>query len=376
MKEKILIIGLSPVLAGTETFIMTYYRNLDPDKFQIDFIVRTQEKVIFEDEIRARGSQIFYIPPKRKNPIVYKKAMHSFFSKHASEYHIIWYHVMGVSNIDMLIYAKKYGIEKRIIHSHVSQWRGSWMRYILHQLNKKKLFHYATDYFACSQLAAQYLYNGSVLDKSIIINNAVDIDKFLFSVDQRKRIREELGWSNNKVIGNIGRLAVQKNQPFLLDVFNVALKQDSSLRLVILGDNSLSEGTLSVIKQKIQDYHIHDKVKLVGSQSNIQAWLSAFDLFILPSLFEGLPLSAVEAQANGLPVLVSDTVTEELKILDSTAYLPLDADLQVWAQQIITMLTMKRSQQETIDKRFAEKGFDIKKQVKDVENILLGEQIE
>ena len=376
---KILITGMSPVLAGTETFIMNYYRNLNPQKFQVDFIKRTKEPIVFEDEILQKGSNIYYLPRKGKTPAAYrsyKRAVRQFFEQHGKDYDAIWYNAMGIPNIDLLIYAKKYGIQERIIHSHSSHWNGNVVRYILHQRNKRRIKNVANRFFACSDLAADYMYGQSVSKNRYIIQNAINKDSFAFSDTERNDLRHQLNWQDYKIIGNVGRLDILKNQPFLIDVFNAALKLDNSLRLVIIGQVAGAHSTLGKIKRKIKDYGIEDKVLLAGSQKEMKKWLSAFDLFILPSLFEGLPLSAVEAQANGLPVLVSDTVTEELKILDSTAYLPLDADLQVWAQQIITMLTMKRSQQETIDKRFAEKGFDIRKQVKDVENILLGEQIE
>ncbi|AND79459.1 glycosyltransferase family 1 protein [Streptococcus pantholopis] len=376
---KILIIGMSPVLAGTETFIMNYYRHLDTQKFHVDFIKRTKEPIVFEDEILQKGSNIYYLPRKGKTPYTYqkyKKAVRFFFEEHGRDYDAIWHNAMSIPNIDLLNYAKKYGIKERIIHSHNSQWRGNAARFVLHQRNKRRIKKVATQFFACSDLAAQYMYGSDFSEKVRIIQNAIDKDNFAFSAPERDELRAQLGWSHKKIIGNVGRLDIQKNQPFLIDVFHAALQLDDSLRLVIIGQVAGAHSTVEKIKKKISDYGIEDRVLLAGSQTDMKKWLSAFDLFILPSLSEGLPLSAVEAQANGLPVLVSDTVTKELKILDSTAYLSLDAGIRVWAQKIISMLTMERSQQETITHCFAEKRFDITKQVKDVESILLGEKFE
>ncbi|MEX2784916.1 glycosyltransferase [Streptococcus sp. H49] len=376
---KILIIGMSPVLAGTETFIMNYYRHLDTQKFHVDFIKRTKEPIIFEDEILQKGSNIYYLPRKGKTPRSYqkyKKAVRTFFEEHGRDYDAIWHNAMSIPNIDLLNYAKKYGIKERIIHSHNSQWRGNVARFVLHQRNKRRIKKVATQFFACSDLAAQYMYGPDFSGEACVIQNAIDKDNFAFSAAGRDELRTQLGWSHKKIIGNVGRLDVQKNQPFLIDVFHAALQMDDSLRLVIIGQVAGAHSTAAKIKKKISDYGIEDKVFLAGSQTDMRKWLSAFDLFVLPSLSEGLPLSAVEAQANGLPVLVSDAVTKELKILDSTAYLSLDEDIRVWAQKIISMLTMERSQQETITHRFAEKRFDITKQVKDVESILLGEKFE
>ncbi|WP_057490927.1 glycosyltransferase [Streptococcus orisasini] len=376
---KILMTGMSPVLAGTETFIMNYYRHLNPQKIQIDFIKRTKEPIIFEEEILARGSKVYYLPRKGKTISAYqnyKRALTSFFDKHAKDYDAVWYNAMGIPNIDLLVYAQKYGIKERIIHSHSSQWKGNFARLVFHTINKKRIKKIATRFFACSDLAARYMYTGSALEKSRIIQNAIEFKNFAFSASARENLRKSLGWQQNKIIGNVGRLDIQKNQPFLIDVFNKALELDDSLRLVIIGKTSGTNSTEELIKQKIKDYDIADKVLMAGSQSDMKTWLSALDLFVLPSLFEGLPLSAVEAQANGLPVLASDTITKELKILDSLNYLSLDEEPAVWAQTMIDMLKLDRSNTVQIKPLFEEKGFDISSQAKDIESLLLGEEVE
>ncbi|MFC3932045.1 glycosyltransferase family 1 protein [Streptococcus dentapri] len=376
---KILMVGMSPVLAGTETFIMNYYKHLNPKKFQIDFIKRTKDPIIFEAEIVKRGSKVYYLPRKGKTVYtyqVYKRALTTFFEEHAKDYDAVWYNAMGIPNIDLLTYAKKYGIKERIIHSHSSQWKGDPLKLAFHTLNKKRIKKVATQFFACSDLAAQYLYNGHSLEKAHIIQNAIEIENFTFSQSDRDRLRQELNWQNNKIIGNVGRLDVQKNQAFLIDIFNEALQSDDSLRLVIIGQASGNNSTEGLINKKIKEYGLEDKVLLAGSQSDMKSWLSALDLFVLPSLFEGLPLSAVEAQANGLPVLVSDAITRELKILDSIRYLSLDENLSAWAQAMLDMLKLKRTETDHVTALFEEKGFDIDRQAQDIESLLLGEEVE
>ncbi|HEL2057170.1 TPA: glycosyltransferase [Streptococcus suis] len=372
-KYKILVTGMSPALAGTETFIMTYYRNLDPEKFQLDFIVRTKEKIIFQDEILERGSKIIYIPRKRQNYSEYKKVVESFFSEQGKEYDALWYNAMGIPNIDLLELAKRYGIRTRIIHSHSSTWKGNLVTRFFHEWNRLKLKKTATHYFACSDLAADYMFEPRILGESIIIQNAIDMDRFTFSEADRDRLRKELGWHDKQIIGTVGRYDIQKNQPFLIDVFYQAVQKNDQLRLVIIGAEVGTNSTISEIKEKIVQYGLEDKVLLPGTQFDMKSWLSAFDLFILPSLFEGLPLSAVEAQANGLPILVSDTITRELDILGNVQYLGLGESLENWSLAIEKGLQIARTTEEKARQAFKEKGFDIHSQVKEVEKILLGE---
>lgn len=372
-KFKILITGMSPALAGTETFIMTYYRNLDPQKFQVDFIVRTKDKIVFQDEILERGSKIYYLPRKRENYNEYKKSLKDFFDQHGKDYDAIWYNAMGIPNIDILEKAKSYGIKTRIIHSHSSSWKGNLPSRIFHEWNRLKLKKVATHYFACSDLAAKYMFEPKIIGQSTIIQNAITIENFSFSNTAREQLRKELGWEDCKIIGNIGRYDIQKNQPFLIDVFNEALKQNNKLRLIIIGAEVGTNSTIKQIEEKIERYGIRDKVLLPGTQYDIKKWLSAMDLFILPSLFEGLPLSAVEAQANGLPIVVSDTITKELDILGKAIYLSLDAPISEWVEGIESSLRLSRTSDTEVKQIFKEKGFDIKSQVKEIENILLGE---
>lgn len=373
MVYKILMTGMSPVLAGTETFIMNYYRHLDSSIFQVDFIKRTRESIVFEDEIISKGSKVYYLPRKGKNPLKYMRQLREFFAAEGKKYDAIWYNAMAIPNLDLLEYAKKYGIKTRIIHSHSSMFKGNKVRQILHNMNRSKLPNIATHFFACSGIAADYMFPDEIRSSAQIIQNAIEVESFSFSEKDRLDLRTELGWNDCKVIGNVGRLDIQKNQPFLIDVFNEACKKNPSLRLVIIGKVAGANSTVDLIKEKIKSYGIEDKVLLAGSQNDMKKWLSSLDLFVLPSIFEGLPLSAVEAQANGLPVLVSDAVTKELKILDSIRYLSLDDSIEVWAKNIFELLEIPRSSELEIKEMFKQKGFEIETQALTLQNILLGE---
>ena len=301
------------------------------------------------------------------------RELRDFFVTEGKKYDAIWYNAMAIPNLDLLEYAKKYGIKTRIIHSHSSMFKGNTIRQILHNVNRSKLPKTATHFFACSGIAADYMFPDEIRSSAKIIQNAIDVENFSFSEKDRLDLRTELGWNDCKVIGNVGRLDIQKNQPFLIDVFNEACKKNPNIRLVIIGKVAGANSTVDLIKEKIKSYGIEDKVLLAGSQNDMKKWLSSLDLFVLPSIFEGLPLSAVEAQANGLPVLVSDAVTKELKILDSIRYLSLDDSIDVWAKNILELLETSRSSELEIKEMFKLKGFEIETQALTLQNILLGE---
>lgn len=370
---KILMTGMSPHLAGTEMFIMNYYRNFDSSKFQIDFVVRTEDKIIFEDEILANGSKIYRIPSKTKNYALYKKSISDFFSNYGKYYDAIWLNFMGAHNIDFLQYSKKYGIKTRIVHSHTSEWKRGPLVTFLNEFNKRLLNYYGTDFFACSEEAADYMFKGSLRKKAIVINNAIDPSSFTFSSELRHQLREQLGWQDKKIIGSVGRLATQKNHIFLIEVLNEGLKKDPDLRLVIIGEALDSNSTVITIKEKLKEYGIEDKVLLAGKQYEMKKWFSAFDVFCLPSIFEGLGIVNIEAQANGLPCVVSSVVPKMAKVNANFTYLDLAEGAEKWAEVLLTVCLQNRVSKSISLANIKNKGFDIKTEIKKLETQFLGE---
>lgn len=372
---KILISGMSANLAGTETFIMTYYRALNKSKFQVDFVVRTTEKIVFEDEILANGSKIYRIPSKTKNISQYKKSMDEFFENYGKNYDAIWLNFMGVHNIDFLKYAKKYGIKRRIVHSHTSDWKRGPLIMTLNRINKRFLKFYATDFFACSEEAADYMFKGSIRKKAKVIKNAIDVENFIYSQSKGDEIRKKLGWENKKIIGSIGRLATQKNHPFLIDVLNIAIQKNKDLRLVIIGEAADANATLPLIQEKIEKYGLQDKVYLAGKQTDLQAWLSSMDIFTLPSVFEGLGIVNIEAQANGVPCIVSSVVPDIAKVNEKFIYLDVDKEDSAnnWADKLLDLSNSGREDDEVVRANINKVGYNIHHEVRKIEKILLGE---
>lgn len=231
----ILVFGMTENPGGVESFLMNYYRYIDKSKFQFDFLCNSYEKVAYEDEILKLGGKTFHFPARSRNPVEYYKALKHFFGNYGKKYCAIWVNVSSLANIDYLKFAKKCGIPKRIIHSHNSKNMDNKWRGLLHWINRKTIAQYATDYWACSEEAADWFYEKLLRKDVVIIRNAIDVEKMAFDNAKRTIIRKTLDWEDNFIIGNIGRLHFQKNQMFILEIFSEVQKQISSARLVLVG---------------------------------------------------------------------------------------------------------------------------------------------
>ena len=309
MSIKVLVFGMTDNPGGMESCVMNYYRNIDWSDVQFDFLCNW-ENMVYADEVTAKGSKIYTIPQKSKDYKAYKKALDDFFKAHKGEYDVFWYNTCTLTNIDYLVYAKKYGIKKRIIHAHNSGNETSKLRGIFHYLNKTRLSQYATDYWSCSMAASEYFYNENIINspKHHIINNAIQTKDYAFNEAVRNEIRKEYKLEDKYVIGHVGRFQYQKNHEFLVDVFNEYLKLDNNVVLMLIGQGEGEEA----IRQKVADLGMTENVMFMGVRSDVNKLLQAMDIFVLPSHFEGLPLVLVEAQTAGLPCYASkDVITKE-----------------------------------------------------------------
>lgn len=370
---KVLLVGMNENPGGVESFVMNYYRRIDRKKIQIDFLCNTLNKIAFEDELLASGARVFHFTPRSQNPRKSHQELEEFFKHYAQEYDVLWANLNSLTNIDYLKMAKKFGIKRRIIHSHNSQNMDSNLkgkiREILHHMNKRVIKDYATDFWACSSVASDWFFDSKV--ESQIILNAIETENYAYDAEKARAIREKLGWKNNYVIGNIGRLQYQKNQFFLLDILVELLKVQDDYRLVLVGQGEDEQA----LKDKVSKLNLSQYVYFAGVQSDIQAWLSSFDLFAFPSRFEGLSIAALEAQANGLPMLASkDCIVEETKVLDSFTFYPLDQSAKQWAGEIVRMRREEtRTSESIISERFDERHFNVSKESQVLERMLLGE---
>lgn len=372
--KKVLIGGMSSFPGGIESVIMNYLTNFDLSKFHFDFLFLYSniEKMAYSQELEKMGCKIFYIPSKRNNPIAHFKALNNFFKIHGSEYDTVWFNANDLANIDVLKVAKKFNIKHRIIHSHNSQITDTGLnairRKILHQFNKNKISHIANEYWACSKVAAQWMYPARIISNVEIIKNAINPNFYKFNSEKRNKIRNKYHMNDSMVIGNVGRLFFQKNQIFMLDIIHQVVPQIPNIKLVLVGDGPDKQR----IVEKIKQLQLQENVLLVGKQSDMQGWYSAFDIFLFPSLFEGLSVALLEAQANGVSILASDRVSpNEIQINDNIAFVSLNKNVEYWKDKLIQICNnSSRVNEVEIYRNFVSHGYEIKKAAKILEQKL------
>lgn len=324
---------------GLETMIMNWYRNIDRKIIQFDFLVHHSDKCFYDDEIEKLGGRIFRLSLSNDhNFIKYLKDLDVFFSAHANEYKVIHGH-HSTYGVFYLGFAKKYGIKYRISHSHIASFSktiGGYSFYLLSRFYKT----YANIHFACSNAAGMYMY-GSTEYK--LINNGIDTNKFKFSFEIRNRIRKELAAENKTILVHVGRFHDQKNHTFLIDIFSEFKKKNPSSILLLIGGGPLQ----TKIKDKVEKLGLNESVLFLNKIENVYDFLSASDVFVFPSLYEGLPLTLVEAQSSGLPILCSNNVTIETKITKDYYVLSLQDSAEIWANNLITILKNKINRAES-----------------------------
>ena len=328
---------------GVSSVMMNYFLHFDHEIIHVDFLVHGNKKGERDDEIISRGSKIYRVPPKSNNLLKNRKSIKQILKNES--YDIVHSHADS-GNAYILKIAQECGIRIRISHSHNTGYTiHNRIRILCNELQKKQVAKYATALWACSEKAGKWLYGDKL--KFEVIHNAIELEKYRFNVDKRKTIREELGISDYYVIGNVGRLDYQKNQQFLIKVF--AEIQDSKKCLVIVGEGQDREQIENLILECKQE----DKVLLLGQRSDVNDILNVFDVFALPSNFEGLGIVAIEAQANGLYCLCSDQVPDEVAVSEKIEFIPLEYDQ--WKEKLNGRYNRNTAKVELLRK----KGYDI-----------------
>lgn len=331
---------------GLETLIMNCYRNIDREKMQFDFIVHRDFRADYDDEIEALGGRIYRLP--RLNPFSpgYKKALLDFFRSHP-EYKIVHCHLDCMSALPLAA-AKACGVPVRIAHGHNSNQDKDW-KYPLKRLFMRKIPATATHFFACSEEAGAWMFPGQPVT---VINNGIESDRFAYDPAVREAVRTELMLDDSLTLGHVGRFMPQKNHEFLIDIFAAVHAVDPAARLLLVGTGDL-EGQ---IHQKVSRLGLDEAVQFLGVRSDVNRILQAVDVFLLPSLYEGLGMAAVEAQAAGLPCIVSDEVPRLCDMTGHVSFLPLDAKPEQWAEAVLKAVRLPRESQK---EKIAAAGFDI-----------------
>lgn len=319
---------------GLETMIMNYYRNIDRTKVQFDFLVHRDYKCDYDDEIEKLGGKIYRLPLLNPFSFDYRKKLNNFFKQH-KEYKIVHVHQDCLSSVILKV-AYKNNIKVRIAHSHTEN-QDRNIKYIIKLFYRRFIPKYATHLFACGKAAGEWMFRGSDFE---IINNAIDVEKYIYNETARKKIRKEFNISDDEfVIGHIGRFSPVKNHTFILDVFAEVVKNVNS-KLLLVGDGELKQD----MKNKVISLGIEDKVVFTGVRSDIPDLLQAMDVFLFPSWYEGLPVTLVEAQTTGINCILSDNISEQsIMVKQNVQQISLDKPVNDWAEAIINCKFKERT---------------------------------
>ena len=348
---------------GTEAFIMNVYRAIDREKVQFDFLVRSTENSAHEEEITRLGGKIFITPAFPRHFLQNKKAVKKFFEEHASEYEAVHVHANALMYVEPLKAAKKADVKKIIMHSHSTQAMNPIYK-IWHLANKKRIGKWITHKLACSTEAGAWMFG----EDYTLVNNGIRLEKFDFNPQKREALREELGIKESFVVGNVGRFVPVKNHAFILDIFEEIKKQKEDAKLLLCGDGELRLEIEELATKK----GLKEDVIFTGNVANVEDYLQAMDVFLLPSKYEGLGIVLVEAQASGLPCVVSNTVPGDGFLDGLVEVLHLGDEPALWADKVLASSFDKTRKSNVVT--FNQKGYSVESTAKLLEDIYLAKE--
>ena len=343
---------------GVEAVIMNYYRHIDKSKVQFDFVMHKGSNTKYIAEVKSMGAKVYEVTPYR-NPIKFICEVKKIIKD--GNYKIV-HSNMNALSVFPLFAAYIAGVPVRILHNHSTDTKAEPLRTFVKHLLRPFARFFANQYWACSRLAGEWMYGKKAVDEGrvTIINNAIDLQKFSFDEDKRKKLRDELGLQDCFVIGHVGRFMKQKNHDFLVDIFAEISKKQENARLALIGDGPLKQD----IEDKVKSLGLDKKVIFTGVRSDVADLYNVMDVFVLPSFYEGLPVVGVEVQANGLPFLCSSNVTKEILISDRIGLLDLEQGSNAWADKIIEFVGKERK---AASVSINQSGFDIEVEAKKLE---------
>lgn len=358
-------------LGGIGTFITNVLSRINRDLFDVRLVVVNKATDQYDELLKSLGIKpVILVPGLELDPIKrFQKGLPAFkqyLKSHVSNSDIIHFNVSNSIDLLYVRLAKNSGVKVRIAHSHNSS-ATSTIKKIAHKMGMIFLANTPNYYFTCSKLAARWLFPKKIYSNKqyFFIRNAINTHEYAFDPPKRKELRSKYGWTNNLVLAEVGRFNKQKNHRFLLQVFKETLKIKPNAILVLVG---AKDCLYEDIKRYAKDIGIDDKVMFLGKSSEVADLLQAFDIFMLPSLYEGLPFVLVESQAASLPSLVSDTVTNEIKLTKYVKFESLKNDPKIWANDVIHMGSIKR----VIDREeMIQQGYDLDTMVKSLEKLYL-----
>lgn len=349
---------------GAEAMIMNLYRKMDRTKVQLDFMVHTEERCQFDDEIEKLGGHIYHVPRfKVHNYFSYRKAWKKFFKEHP-EYRVVHGH-MGATAAIYLHEANKAGCFT-IAHSH-SAGKVESLKDVLYIILSSPTRMVSKQFFGCSSEAGEARYGNKVVKGTNYMNfpNAIDLNRFEFHEEMRAKLRKELQLSPSQpLVIHVGRLTKAKNPEMILKVFREVVKQDTSSVCLWVGTGELEEK----YRRQIKSIGLEGRIRMTGVRSDIPELLQAADVFLFPSLWEGLPVSVVEAQATGLPCVIADTISKEVQVSPLVEFHSLSDTPELWAERCLTLAGEHRSKRKSPIDEIRAAGYDIDESVKWLED--------
>lgn len=344
---------------GIATYVMNYYKYFDHNKVKMDFLVVSDDICEEYKSLVDFYSDNIYICSEFsiKNFFRAKKELNNILSN--NRYDIVYCHILYTGYF-YFMYAKKFKIEHRILHSHNTPIKNkNVVKELLYRIMSKLAVKSATDYFACSKDAGEYLFKGK---EYLVIKNAINLDIYKYNENKRNQVRKLLNINNEFLICQVGRFREQKNHKFSVDFFEQLLNVNNNCKLIFVGDGPLE----NEIKEYVTYKNLKEKVIFLGVRNDVNEILQAMDVFILPSLFEGLGIVAIEAQASSLPCIVSDVVPREVQISDKIEFVSLN-NIEEWINKTLKYENNKRNEIVFNNKRIE---YEINNESKKLEEIL------
>lgn len=348
--------------SGIANVVMNYYRNIDRKKIQFDFLITDNNEHTYISEVKSYGGNIYFMPRLGiKNTINFIKYLNEFFYKNGHKYVAVHSHF---NQIDCFIFpiAKRNGIRECISHSHNTKYSDKKIRSIRNAIMCLPIKKQATRWVACSEDAGVFLFGREFENspKSLVINNAIECEKYRYDYHLRVRKRREFNLEDKFVIGHIGRFNEQKNHKFLINIFKEINKLYDNAVLILIGDGPLYNEVL----YQIRKYNLEDKVLVLGQRSDIEEMVQIFDIMIFPSIFEGLGIALIEAQAADLPCVYSDNIPDVVNILESNEIHSLNDSYSIWANSALKY-RFHRREVDAVNK-VKRAGFDISVEAKKI----------
>lgn len=323
---------------GAETMVMNLYHSIDTSKVQFDFAIHTKERCIYDSEVEKLGGKIYHVPRYYiLNHIQYMIWWKRFLKQH-TEYKVVHAHIRSSAAIFLFIAKRMKRIA--IAHSHSTS-NGAGIQGKIKDIWQWPIRYIADYLFSCSDEAGRWLYGKKAAQSSNyrIVPNCIDYKRFAYSENERERVRAEQGIEENCfVIGHIGRFHEVKNHKFLIQIFEKILDKVSNAKLLLVGDGELREET----EQRCEILGIREQTIFAGLQSHTEEFYQAMDVFLFPSLWEGFGMSIVEAQAAGLPCIISDTIPRNVQVTDLVVPESLDKAPEIWAKKSMEYMGRKR----------------------------------